>query len=162
MVVYGVALLSFCMLAGVFLGQLLGYLLGIDANVGGIGIAMLLLILIANKKSMTIKIDASTKSGINFWNAMYIPIVVAMAAKQNVLAAISGGWMAIQPPEMAASTFCFAAIATTIGMYMAFQKLIPDFVLASIFIVILFLFAMSINSNIAMPIPPTLASIPSK
>jgi malonate transporter MadL subunit len=26
---------------------------------------------------------------------MYIPIVVAMAAKQNVLAALSGGWMAI-------------------------------------------------------------------
>ena len=26
---------------------------------------------------------------------MYIPIVVAMAAKQNVLAAISGGWMAL-------------------------------------------------------------------
>jgi len=95
MVVYGVALLSFCMLAGVFLGQLLGYLLGIDANVGGIGIAMLLLIFIANKKSTAIKIDASTKSGINFWNAMYIPIVVAMAAKQNVLAAISGGWMAL-------------------------------------------------------------------
>ncbi len=57
MVVYGVALLSFCMLAGVFLGQLLGYLLGIDANVGGIGIAMLLLIFIANKKSMAIKIE---------------------------------------------------------------------------------------------------------
>ena len=95
MVVYGVALLSFCMLAGVFLGRLLGYLLGIDANVGGIGIAMLLLIFIANKKSTAIKIDASTKSGINFWNAMYIPIVVAMAAKQNVLAAISGGWMAL-------------------------------------------------------------------
>jgi malonate transporter MadL subunit len=26
---------------------------------------------------------------------MYIPIVVAMAAKQNVVAAISSGWMAI-------------------------------------------------------------------
>ncbi len=26
---------------------------------------------------------------------MYIPIVVAMAAKQNVIAAISSGWMAI-------------------------------------------------------------------
>ena len=66
MVVYGVALLSFCMLAGVFLGRLLGYLLGIDANVGGIGIAMLLLIFIANKKNTAIKIDASSKSGINF------------------------------------------------------------------------------------------------
>ena len=26
---------------------------------------------------------------------MYIPIVVAMAAKQNVIAAVSSGWMAI-------------------------------------------------------------------
>jgi malonate transporter MadL subunit len=26
---------------------------------------------------------------------MYIPIVVAMAAKQNVIAALSSGWMAI-------------------------------------------------------------------
>ena len=95
MVIYGVALLSFCMIAGVFFGELIGYLIGIDANVGGIGIAMLLLIFIANKNSKNTKIDNITKSGINFWNAMYIPIVVAMAAKQNVLAAISGGWMAI-------------------------------------------------------------------
>jgi malonate transporter MadL subunit len=26
---------------------------------------------------------------------MYIPIVVAMAAKQNVIGALSGGWMAL-------------------------------------------------------------------
>ena len=51
MVVYGVALLAFCMLVGVFLGDLLGKLIGVDANVGGIGIAMLLLILIANKRT---------------------------------------------------------------------------------------------------------------
>ena len=30
-----------------------------------------------------------------FWSAMYIPVVVAMAAKQNVIAAISGGPVAI-------------------------------------------------------------------
>lgn len=41
MVVYGVALLSFCMLVGVFLGDLLGQLIGVQANVGGIGIALL-------------------------------------------------------------------------------------------------------------------------
>ena len=39
MVIYGVALLSFCMLLGVILGELLGRLFGIDANIGGIGIA---------------------------------------------------------------------------------------------------------------------------
>ena len=34
--------------------------------------------------------------------------------------------IAIQPLDSAAMTFCFAAIATTMGMYIAFQKLIPD------------------------------------
>ena len=95
MVVYGVALLAFWMLVGVFLGDLLGKLIGVDANVGGIGIAMLLLILIANKRTQFFEINTITKSGINFWSAMYIPIVVAMAAKQNVFAALSGGWMAV-------------------------------------------------------------------
>ncbi|MDA9109091.1 malonate transporter subunit MadL [Woeseiaceae bacterium] len=95
MVVYGVALLAFCMLTGIFLGDLLGQLIGVDANVGGIGIAMLLLIFMANIKNSFFEINLLTKSGVNFWSAMYIPIVVAMAAKQNVLAAISGGWMAL-------------------------------------------------------------------
>jgi malonate transporter MadL subunit len=35
------------------------------------------------------------ESGISFWSAMYIPIVVAMAAQQDVLAAITGGPLAI-------------------------------------------------------------------
>ena len=48
MVIYGVALLSFCMLLGVILGELLGRLFGIDANIGGIGIAMLLLIFLSD------------------------------------------------------------------------------------------------------------------
>ena len=43
MVIYGVALLSFCMLVGVFVGDILGKLIGVQANVGGVGIAMLLL-----------------------------------------------------------------------------------------------------------------------
>jgi malonate transporter MadL subunit len=41
------------------------------------------------------KLPETTESGINFWNAMYIPIVVAMAASQNVAAAFSGGMVAI-------------------------------------------------------------------
>ena len=46
MVIYGVALLSFCMLVGVFVGDILGNLIGVQANVGGVGIAMLLLIIL--------------------------------------------------------------------------------------------------------------------
>jgi malonate transporter MadL subunit len=95
MVIYGVALLSICMLAGVFIGDLLGDLIGVQANVGGVGIAMLLLILLSNLSHHQLKLSPITETGVNFWNAMYIPIVVAMAASQNVLAAVSSGWMAI-------------------------------------------------------------------
>ncbi len=97
MVIYGVALLSFCMLFGVFVGDLLGTLIGVQANVGGVGIAMLLLIILSNLSSskLKLKLNPITETGIGFWSAMYIPIVVAMAARQNVVAAFSSGWLAI-------------------------------------------------------------------
>ncbi len=95
MVIFGVALLSFCMLVGVFVGDVLGELIGVQANVGGVGIAMLLLIVLSNLSHHQFHLSAPTEKGINFWSAMYIPIVVAMAAKQNVIAAVSSGWMAI-------------------------------------------------------------------
>ena len=95
MVIYGVALLSFCMLVGVFVGDILGNLIGVQANVGGVGIAMLLLIILSNLSHYKFQIGSATENGIHFWSAMYIPIVVAMAAQQNVIAAISSGWMAI-------------------------------------------------------------------
>ena len=95
MVIYGVALLSFCMLTGVFVGDLIGEVMGVQANVGGVGIAMLLLLVLSNLDSRQPTLSPVTEKGIGFWSAMYIPIVVAMAARQNVLAALSGGWMAI-------------------------------------------------------------------
>jgi malonate transporter MadL subunit len=95
LIIYGVALLSFCMLVGVFVGDLLGVWLGAEANVGGVGIAMLLLLVLSNLSKKEFQLSPPTASGINFWSAMYIPIVVAMAAKQNVIAALAGGWMAI-------------------------------------------------------------------
>lgn len=95
MVIYGVALLAFSMLVGVYVGDLLGDALGVSANVGGVGIAMLLLIVLSNLSHHKFHLKPATESGIQFWSAMYIPIVVAMAAKQNVVAAISSGWMAI-------------------------------------------------------------------
>jgi len=108
MVIYGVALLSVCMLVGVFTGDLLGELIGVEANVGGVGIAMLLLIVLSNLSHRRFHIGAMTESGIHFWSAMYIPIVVAMAAKQNVIAAVSSGWMAIIAGALAvAVSFAF-------------------------------------------------------
>lgn len=95
MVIYGVALLSFCMLAGVLIGDILGDLIGVQANVGGVGIAMLMLIILSNLSHRRFSLNPITETGIGFWSAMYIPIVVAMAAKQNVIAAVSTGWLAI-------------------------------------------------------------------
>lgn len=95
MVVYGVALLAACYLAGVIIGDMLGQLIGVQANVGGVGIAMLLLLLVSNSTSVKLQLGDASASGITFWSAMYIPIVIAMAAKQNVIAAVSSGWMAV-------------------------------------------------------------------
>jgi malonate transporter MadL subunit len=95
MVIYGVALLSACLLAGQFLGELLGQWLGVQANVGGVGIAMLLLVLASGSPIFQPLFSGASASGIRFWSAMYIPIVVAMAASQNVVAAVDGGWLAL-------------------------------------------------------------------
>ena len=91
MVIYGVGLLAVCLLAGLFAGDLLGVLIGVEANVGGVGIAMLLLILLANRLDRRRPFLPATREGVLFWSGIYIPIVVAMAARQNVVAALDGG-----------------------------------------------------------------------
>lgn len=95
MIIYGVALLSICTLTGMFIGDVLGVLLGVPSNVGGVGIAMILLIFGGNYLSKRGMLSAKTGQGIDFWNAIYIPIVVAMAAQQNVVGALKGGPAAI-------------------------------------------------------------------
>ena len=95
MVIYGVGLLAGCMLAGLWAGRLLGLALGVEANVGGVGIAMLLLLFFTQFSPKSPVLGPISASGVSFWSAMYIPIVVAMAAKQNVVAAVSSGWVAI-------------------------------------------------------------------
>ena len=95
MVIYGVALLSGCLLAGAFLGDLLGELIGVQANVGGVGIAMILLIVLSDRLRATGKLSPTSTRGILFWSSIYIPVVVAMAAKQDVLSALEGGPAAV-------------------------------------------------------------------
>ncbi len=95
MVIYGVALLAGCMLGGLFLGDLLGVFIGVEANVGGVGLGMILLILLSDRLRKGGRLTPLTEQGVLFWSAIYIPVVVAMAAKQNVLAAVEGGPVAI-------------------------------------------------------------------
>lgn len=95
MIIYGVAILAFCYVIGQLFGEFLGKIIGVDANVGGVGFAMLLLIVLSdwfNKKGY---LDRNTENGIMFWNQMYIPIVVAMSATQNVRVAVSSGFIAV-------------------------------------------------------------------
>ncbi|MDA1092259.1 MAG: malonate transporter subunit MadL [Acidobacteria bacterium] len=116
MVIYGVALLSFCMLVGVFVGDLLGEVMGVQANVGGVGISMLLLLVLSNLGSAELALSPITEKGVGFWSAMYIPIVVAMAAQQNVFSALSGGWMAIIAGVAAvAASFAMIPLVARLG-----------------------------------------------
>ena len=95
MIVYGVALLSVCLILGMLVGEALGVALNVDANVGGVGIAMLFLVFASNSEKFKALTEDAAGGGIKFWSAMYIPIVVAMAARQNVAAAVDGGMLAL-------------------------------------------------------------------
>lgn len=106
MVIYGVALLAGCMLVGVFVGELLGEWIGVDANVGGVGIAMLLLILATAKLRAAGRLPPVSATGVTFWSAIYIPVVVAMAASQNVVAAVRGGSAAVLAGLLAVVVSC--------------------------------------------------------
>ena len=109
MAIYGTALLSICLLAGLALGRILGWAVGIDKNIGGVGIAMLLLILVCDRLQQSGRIKPPTEKGIAFWSAIYIPIVVAMAASQNVVAAVTSGWVAIVAGTLSVLA-CFALV----------------------------------------------------
>lgn len=111
MAIYGTALLALCTLIGVALGEALGMALHVKANVGGVGIAMMLLIGARLWLARTGRLTPGLKLGVEFWALMYIPIVVAMAAQQNVLAALEGGPMAVLTGVVVvAICFCLVAI----------------------------------------------------
>jgi malonate transporter MadL subunit len=109
MIVYGVALLSGCLILGMIIGEALGAALNVDANVGGVGIAMIFLVLASNSEKFRSLTQDAAGSGIKFWSAMYIPIVVAMAARQDVAGATEGGLLAIVA-GVAAVTVSFALV----------------------------------------------------
>ena len=95
MLVYGVAVLAGSFIIGQLLGEAIGNLLHIDANVGGVGFAMLILIVVNQWMHKRKWFTAEMDKGIMFWNKMYIPVIVAMSASQNVSVAISGGFVSL-------------------------------------------------------------------
>ena len=110
MIIYGTALLAVCHLLGIFLGDLLGHALGVKTNVGGVGIAMLLLIVIRLYMAKKNILPKLTELGVEYWGAMYIPVVVAMAAQQDVVAALRGGPVALLS-ALGAVALCACVIA---------------------------------------------------
>ncbi|EPF6519674.1 malonate transporter subunit MadL [Acinetobacter baumannii] len=95
MIIYGTAILAICHLLGDYLGNTLGMVLGVKANVGGVAILMILLILSKELLAKKGYLPQVTQFGILYWSGMYIPIVVAMSAGQNVVAALSGGMLGL-------------------------------------------------------------------
>lgn len=110
MTISGVALLALCTLAGHLLGELLGFALGVHANVGGVGIAMLLLIATRIWLQRRGRLSAGVNQGVMLWGSLYIPIVVAMAAQQDVVAAVEGGRMVLTG-GIGVVLLCFGMVA---------------------------------------------------
>ena len=95
MKIYGVAILAGCYLAGQLAGELLGRWTGVQGNIGGVGFAMLMLILLSDWMKGKGYMGTEPEKGILFWNAMYIPVVIAMSATQHVNLALHSGWLAV-------------------------------------------------------------------
>ena len=95
MIIYGTAILAICHLLGDYLGNTLGMVLGVKANVGGVAISMILLILSKELLAKKGYLPQVTQFGVLYWSGMYIPIVVAMSAGQIVVAALSGGMLGL-------------------------------------------------------------------
>ena len=110
MTIFGVALLAVCTLLGALLGDVLAMALHVKSNVGGVGIAMILLI--AARAWMTRKgpLSPPFKLGVEFWAALYIPIVVAMASIQNVAGAVRGGPVVVTA-AVGSVVLCWAVMA---------------------------------------------------
>ena len=102
MEIYGLGLVGVCMFIGSFVGTLIGKVVNtlvpsveISGDIGGVGFAMLLLILITNYLDKKGKpLSEKTGRGIGLLSALYIPIVVAMSANQNMYSAFSSGLVA--------------------------------------------------------------------
>ena len=93
--VYSFVTLALCMLLGKYIGTCFGTLVGINADVGGVGFAILLLLFVGTSKLFSFTKRQDFKDGMTFWKKMYIPVVVAMAASQNVYRMLTSGMVAI-------------------------------------------------------------------
>ena len=93
--IYSLVALALCMLLGKYIGTCFGTLVGINADVGGVGFAILLLLFVNNCKWFPFAKKPDFTQGKNFWKKQYMPVVAAMAASQNVYRMLTSGMVAI-------------------------------------------------------------------
>lgn len=92
MEIFGLGIIGACMFIGSFIGRLLGAALGLGSDVGGVGFAMVLIVVLCAYLEKTGKsLNKKTEGGIQFLSALYIPVVVAMSMNQNVYSAVTEG-----------------------------------------------------------------------
>ena len=92
--IYGVATLSACMLLGALMGNVFGDVIGAGREIGSVGFAILLLIFLTNSKLKFVQKPAFVQ-GVSFWKGMFIPVVIAMTATQDVFHMLSSSIVAI-------------------------------------------------------------------
>ncbi|MFP4589057.1 MAG: malonate transporter subunit MadL [Candidatus Bipolaricaulota bacterium] len=96
MEILGLGYVAAFVLIGSFLGRVLGALIGVKGNVGGVGIAMLLLVLVTEfLEAKNRPLSEGTQRGIKLLSALFIPVIVAMTARLNVVGATEGGAVAL-------------------------------------------------------------------
>jgi malonate transporter MadL subunit len=117
MTIYGVALMAICSLIGVGIGDFLGDILHVKANLGGVGFAMILLLMARAWLQRNKALSSGIVLGTEFWATMYIPIAVALAATQDVASAVSGG-----PMVLVAGIATFLLCALCVGLFSRFDK----------------------------------------
>lgn len=115
-VMLGTALLAVCYLVGIVAGDALGTAIGVKANVGGVGFAMILLIASLHVLHKRGAVTGATERGFTFWAALYIPVVVAMSATQNVLVAFKSGIVAVLGAAV--------TVAVCVGMIAVINRII--------------------------------------
>lgn len=93
MIIYGTAILAVCHLLGVYLGNALGIALGVQANVGGVAIAMILLILSKELLAKRGHLPQVTQFGVLYWSGMYSRLwLPCRQAKTSLLLCRAGCW----------------------------------------------------------------------
>ena len=82
------------MLLGALVGNVFGDVIGAGREIGSVGFAILFLIFLTNSKLKFVQKPAFVQ-GVTFWKNMFIPVVIAMTASQNVFHMMSSSIVAL-------------------------------------------------------------------